>query len=140
MTMPDWIIPDAHVVEVGNDGATWSTIVRVTPTGMIRRGNGSMYRLQEGWGRTPLKAGERGPWVGARTPTKLQAADEYRRNMSVRIVARAAHTIGLMEVRTGDPHVRLREMQAVVDTARDQLAEFDQQVERHMSASEEAQR
>src|SRR5262245_9702768 len=84
--LPDWIAEGAPVAEQKR-GYTYTTVARITPT-LVVLANGSRYR------RADIgKVGEKGPWVGANSPTRLVSAAGARRAEGRRAVSRAGETI-----------------------------------------------
>ncbi len=123
--IPDWVTPGATAVEVNRAHAVWTTVARITPTGMIRLASGATYKLAS-HGLALHKTGEQGPWIGHRRPTELLSGAEYLRRKSAAIVAQAAQSIGQLAVSGGpDPTATLIRMRAIVDAARERIAEAE---------------
>jgi hypothetical protein len=122
--LPDWVIPGTDVVEQNRDRVVRTRIARVTPGGLIRLENSATYRAAE-HGQVH-KTGEKGPWFGSTSPTRLLPLTAYLRRKSENIVAEAAERIGQMSELGRrlniEPAAAIEQMQAIVDAARTQLA------------------
>lgn len=122
---PDWVAAGAPVVEINNGRSVRATIVRITPSGLVRLSNNATYRLAS-HGRAIYKTGEQGPWIGSSRPTELLSAAEHCRRQSVTVLQKAADTITRLDIRNHDPADVLVQMQAAVDDARTRLAAIGQ--------------